>query len=467
MYKIKDESIFKAYDVRGIYGEQLTQEIVEKIGRAFGSYVRRKKGKNIAVGRDIRESSPVLTKSFIGGLLSTGCDVFDMGIVVTPNTYYASNKYDYIDASAMITASHNPANYNGVKMNHDKVSLPTREIMNLKEMIKNYDFEAGDGVLHNMPEAADDYLTEIANKNKLEKALKVVVDPSNSVAALYMPKLMEKMGCELTMVNDEIDPKFSAHSPDPIVLDNYSTLVGKIKETQADLGVMYDGDADRVGFVDNLGQIWFGDKIQMLLARDILPKFPGRNVIVELKNSEAVVEEVKRLNGVPIFGQTGHTLIEEKLLETDAVLAAEMSCHYYIADEWYKFDDAIYALARVMRIVAGSTLSLAELMADIPNYPATPEYRVAVPADRQKEIVAEVVSYFKDKCDRYIDIDGIRGYKFGGWFLVRSSNTQPLISVRAEAHTMEELEKIKSFVKDKLDTIKGVNLDWDRQVDEA
>ncbi len=467
MYKIKDESIFKAYDVRGIYGDGLDEEIVNLIGRAFGSYVIRAGGKTVVVGRDIRESSPVLTKTFIAGLLASGCDVRDMGVVVTPNTYYASNKYEDIDASAMITASHNPANYNGVKMNHNKSSLPTAEIMKLKEMIINEDFESGEGSLTEMPQAIDDYLMDIAVKNKLNRPLKLVVDPSNSVAALVMPKLAELMGFELVMVNDEIDPKFSAHSPDPVVLANYQDLVAKIGECKADIGVMYDGDADRVGFVDNEGNVWFGDKIQMLLARDILPKFPGRNVIVELKNSEAVVEEVTKLGGVPIFGQTGHTLIEEKLKENKAVLAAEMSCHYYIADEWFEFDDAIYALARVMQIISSSEKSFAELMADIPNYPATPEYRVAVPADKQTEIVKEVVDYFKDKCDRYLDIDGIRGYVFNGWFLVRSSNTQPIISVRAEAHTEADLEKIKVFIKEKLDTIEGVNLDWGRQVDEA
>jgi phosphomannomutase/phosphoglucomutase len=219
--------------------------------------------------------------------------------------------------------------------------------------------------------------------------------------------------------------------------------------------------------VDNQGSLWMGDKIEMLLARDILGKHPGEKVIVELKNSEAVVEEVTRLGGIPIFGQTGHTLIEEKLHEEGAILAAEMSCHYYIADGWYKFDDAIYALARVMQIISQTDKSFAELMADIPNYPSTPEYRVAVPADRQKEIVQEVVDYCREKCDRYIDIDGIRGYLGDGWFLVRSSNTQPVISVRAEGKTEEALEKIKGFIKDKLNSIPGVNLDWNRQVDEA
>ncbi len=461
-----NESVFKAYDIRGIVGEGLDEDLMNFIGKGFGTYVIRNGGKKVVVGQDIRESSPEFTKAVIEGLLSTGCDVFDIGVIVTPNMYYACNKYDEIDAGMVITASHNPANYNGVKMTWGETSLPSDEIQKVKQLIIDEDFEEGEGVLGKM-NVTDDYLQDIANANKLEKPLKVVVDPSNAVGALHIPKLMEMMGCELTMINGEVDPTFSTHSPDPIVLDNYPPLVEKIKEVGADIGVMFDGDADRVGFVDNEGNIWFGDKIQMLLARDILPDHQGRNIIVELKNSEAVVEEVERLGGVPIFGQTGHTLIEEKLHETDAILAAEMSCHYYIADKWYQFDDAIYALARVMDIIASSGKTFAELMADIPNYPATPEYRVAVPEERKKEIVEEVVSYFKDKCDKYIDIDGIRGYKYGGWFLVRSSNTQPLISVRAEAHTDEELEKLKTFVKDKLDSIDGVNLDWDRQVDEA
>ncbi|HPN67256.1 MAG TPA: phosphomannomutase/phosphoglucomutase [bacterium] len=462
-----DESIFKAYDVRGIAGEGLNEETMKLIGQAFGSYVRQRGGQIVVLGMDIRRSSNEYYEAVKAGLMASGCVVRTMGVVATPTMYYAAHQ-DGVDGGVMITASHNPANYNGVKFSYENRSLPTAEIEILKEMILKGDLLAtNSGREEEYGDITDRHLQEIAEKIKLAKPLKVAMDPSGSVAALVVPKLMKMLGCQIEIINGEIDPNFSLHQPDPITMDNYGWLKKLITESGADMGVMYDGDADRVGFVDNHGEVWMGDKIEMLLARDILAKKPGEKVIVELKNSEAVVEEVKRLGGVPIFGQTGHTLIEEKLHAEGAILAAEMSCHYYIADGWYKFDDAIYALARVMSIVADSGQSLAELMADIPNYPATPEYRVAVPADRQKEIVQEVVDYCREKCDHYIDIDGIRGYIGDGWFLVRSSNTQPVISVRAEGKTEADLATIKDFIQNKLNSIDGVNLDWNRQVDEA
>jgi len=459
-----DLSIFKAYDIRGVAGKNLSPEIMEKIGRAFGTYVVRKGGKNVAVGRDTRKTSVDYQNAFVKGLTATGCRVMDMGMIMTPTMYYASQQ-EGVDAGAVITASHNPAEYNGVKMTFGKASLPTVEINKVRDMMVAEDFDEGEGEVVDYSQITQQYLDEIVDKTKIDRCLKVVFDPSGATGAKYAPELMKKLGCEALMINDEIDPEFSLHEPDPVVFDNYKWLIDKVLAEQADIGVFLDGDSDRVGFVDEKGQIWLGDKIMMLLLQEIMPKYPGRKVIVELKNSEAVVEEVERLGGVPIFWKTGHTLIDEKLHEEDAIMAAEMSCHYWLADEWYKFDDSFYTVARVLRLIAASGKKFSELMEAMPHYPATPEYRVAVPAERQTDIVAEVVNYFKEKCDRYIDIDGIRGYKYDGWFLIRSSNTQPVISIRCEAKSDEGLEKIKSFVKDKLDTIEGVNLDWNRQVD--
>ena len=459
-----DTSIFKAYDIRGVAGDNLSEEIVESIGKAFGTFIVRKGGVKMVVGEDIRESSPAYKAALIKGINSTGVDVLDMGVIVTPNLYYASNKYD-VAGGAMITASHNPAEYNGVKMTYNKSSLTSDNIQVIKDMVVEEDFIKGQGKVEEFDQAREDYLEEINQNIGLTKKMKIVVDPSNSVAATVLPRLSEIMDFELAMVNDNIDSKFSAHPPDPVVMDNYKDLRGKMMEIGADMGAMFDGDADRVGFVDEKGQVWLGDKIQMLLARDILPHHRGAKVIVELKNSEAVVEEVKRLGGEPIFGKTGHTLIEEKLHEVGAILAAEMSCHYYIADQWYKFDDALYAMARVMKIVADSGRKFSELMEELPDYPATPEYRLTVPEERKLAIVEELVDYFKAKCDHYLDLDGIRGYKFGGWFLIRSSNTQPMISIRVEGKDEKSLEEVKNFVKEKIDQVEGVNLDWDRQHD--
>ncbi|MBU0648317.1 phosphomannomutase/phosphoglucomutase [Patescibacteria group bacterium] len=462
MMKEIDTSIFKAYDIRGIAGENLSEEIMEGIGKAYGTFVKRNGGKIIVTGRDIRHSSLSFHQALNKGLLSTGCDVWDMGLTTTPSMYFSCHKYP-VDAGVVVTASHNPSSHNGLKMYFEKMSLPTKDIMRVRDILLSGEFEEGEGIYKNHPVVTQDHIQAIVDKINLDRPLKLVADLSGAMGIVIVPELIKKIGCEVEIINGEVDPDYKAHQPDPIVLENYPPLINKIKEVKADMGFMYDGDADRIGFVDNQGQIWLGDKIQMLLARDILPKNPGSKVIVELKNSEAVVEEVLRLGGEPIFWKTGHTLIEEKLHEENAILAAEMSCHYYIADQWYKFDDAMYAMARVIQIVANSGQSFAELMGELPNYPATPEYRVTVPEEKKLEIVEEVVNYAKEKCDRYLDIDGIRGYIHNGWFLVRSSNTQPMISVRAEAKTSDDLEKVKDFIKSKLDGIDGVNLDWSKQ----
>lgn len=459
-----DTSIFKAYDIRGIAGENLSEDIMENIGRALGTFIRKKGGKIIVTGRDIRHSSPAYQQALNKGLLSTGCDVWDMGTITTPTMYYACHRYP-VDAGAVVTASHNPANYNGLKMSYNKMSLPTDHIFEVRDIMLSGEFESGQGQYKEHFVATSDHADEILSKVDIQKPLKVVLDASGAVASVIAPGLLGKMGCEYHVLNGDFDPDFKAHEPDPVMYDNYTELVTQVKNSGADLGLMFDGDADRIGFVDDEGNVWLGDKIQMLLARDILPDHPGGKVIVELKNSEAVVGEVERLGGEPIFWKTGHTLIEEKLHEIDAILAAEMSCHYYIADKWYKFDDAIYAMARVIEIIAKSGKKFSELMADLPNYPATPEYRLTVPEDRKLAIVEEMVNFGKEKCDRYLDIDGIRGYLYDGWFLVRSSNTQPMIIVRVEAKTEEGLEKIKKVIKDKIDSIEDINLDWSRQSD--
>jgi phosphomannomutase / phosphoglucomutase len=460
------ESVFRAYDIRGIAGEELTTEFMKEIGQAFGTFVRQHGGKVVVLGRDIRWSSPEYLEAVKEGLISTGCVVKNMGITMTPIMYYASQR-EGIDGGLMITSSHNPGNYNGLKIRFAKASLPTKQIMELKDMVAAGKYVQGDGHEEDYSSINQEYVKEIVNQAKLDRQLKVVVDPSSSAGAFFIRDVLQGIGAEVVMINDTIDPDFKLHEPDPVPLENYSALSKAVVDNRADIGVMLDGDADRVGFVDENGKVWLGDQIMMLLVRDIVPKHPGGKVIVELKNSEGVIEEIKRLGGEPILWMTGHTLIDLKLLEEKAIMAAEQSCHYWLADEWYDFDDSFYAVSRVLRILASGDQKFSEIMSALPYYPATPEYRVKVPADRQLQIVQELVDYFKGKCDRYIDLDGIRGYIYDGWFLVRSSNTQPVITLRVEGKTEAALEKIKAFVKAKLDEVEGVDLDWNRQVDKV
>ena len=458
MAKLKEE-IFRAYDIRGIVDEDLTPLIVESIGKAFGTYLLREGTKDVIVGHDSRASSEEYRKALIDGLISTGCDVIDIGLTVSSIVAFSRHCYD-VDGAVMITASHNPPQYNGFKLYHGINAIVEEEIQKVKGILFSEKFESGRGVIEKRdPTRA--YFDAITERVKIKKPLKIVVDCGNAAPALFVPRLIEELGCEVVPLYCEIDST-SNRIPDPVKLEQYKELKNKVIEVGADLGMLFDGDGDRVGFVDELGNIWLGDIILTLLIREIIPKNPNRKVIVEVKNSEMVVEETERLGGIPIFWKTGHALLDRKVYEENAILCGEMSCHYWVVDDWYCFDDALYAMARVLQLITDSGKSLSELVSELPRYETTPEYRVDCPEDKKFGLVEELVEYFRVRCDRVIDIDGIRGYVEDGWFSIRASNTQPLLSIRCEAKTMDGLEKIKKFIKDKIDEDEYdyIDLDW-------
>jgi phosphomannomutase/phosphoglucomutase len=458
-------TIFKTYDVRGVVDKELSEDVAGLIGKGFGTYLRDRGTSDVLVARDTRATSESYQNNLVDALLSTGCDVYDMGIALTSNVYFARQYYK-IDGAVVVTASHSPALYNGFKFCHGFNTISGEEIQKVRKIIESGSFKTGKkGKVKDLREAVSEYYKQIRERSPIKKPLKVVVDYGNGTPALFITKLLEDYGCEAVPIFDKVDPTFPNHIPDPVLIKAYDELIKKVKAARADVGVLFDGDGDRAGFVDEKGQIWLGDMILALLARDYLPKFPGSKVIVELKDSEIVYEDVKRLGGKPIFWKTGHSLLDEKVFKEKAILCGEMSCHYWITPNWYFFDDAVYAMVNVLRIIAQSGKKFSDLMEEIPKYPSTPEYRVAVPANEQLEITKKAVDYFKEKCDRYLDIDGIRGYKHNGWFLIRSSNTQPLITVRVEAKTEQDLEKLKNFVKEGVDKIPNFNLDWNRQYD--
>lgn len=457
------EEIFRAYDIRGIVGEDLNPAIVESIGRAFGTYLLWEGTKKVIVGHDSRASSEEYQKALINGLISTGCDVVDIGLTLSPIVAFSRHYYG-IDGAVMITASHNPPQYNGFKLYHGINAIVEEEIQKVKEILLSEKFESGRGKVEKR-DPTPPYFDAITEKVEIKKPLKIVVDCGNATPALFVPKLLKKLGCGALPLYCNLDPTFPNHLPDPVAFDHYKELVKKVIEEKADLGLLFDGDGDRVGFVDEAGNIWLGDIILTLFIREIIPKNPGRKVIVEVKNSEMVVEETERLGGIPIFWKTGHALLDHKVYEENAILCGEMSCHYWIVDNWYCFDDALYAMARLLQIISNSGKSLFELVSELPRYEATPEYRIYCPENKKFNLVEELVEYFKGKCDKVIDVDGIRGYMGDGWFMIRASNTQPLLSVRCEAKTKEELEKVKKIVKDKIDEYPFINLDWARQYD--
>ena len=467
MVKINDK-IFGAYDIRGVVNEDLNPEIVESIGKAFGTYLIRKGSKDVIVGRDNRASSEEYQNVLTNGLISTGCHVHDIGltlssIVAFSRQYYKDYGYNF-DGAVMITASHNPSHYNGFKLYQGVNAIVEEEIQKVKEILLCEDFESGNGDVKQC-NPAPAYFQAIKERVKIKKPLKVVVDCGNATPGIFIPEFISELGCEVIPLYCELDSDFPNHHPDPVAEVHYEGLVNKVEKEKADLGVMFDGDGDRVGFVDEKGNIWLGDIILALLIREIIPKNPGRKVIVEIKDSEMVIEETKRLGGIPIFWKTGHALLDHKVHEENAILCGEMSCHYWVVDNWYGFDDAVYAMARVLQIISNSGKSLFELVSELPRYESTPEYRVACREDNKFQLVEELVEYFKEKCIHVVDVDGIRGYIDVGWFLIRASNTQPMISIRCEAKTKYELEKVKKFIKDKIDEYPFINLDWSRQYD--
>jgi len=453
--------IFRAYDIRGIVNNDLNPGIVELIGKAFGTYLLERGTKDVLVGRDTRPNSEEYQFAIIRGLLSTGCNVFDIGLTLS-SILYLARQYYHIDGGVMVTASHNPVEWNGFKLCHGLNAIVGEEIQKVKDIIISDKFRTGEGELKNL-DPFPAYLGEIKKRVDVKKSLKVVIDGGNATPSIFLPKLLEEIGCETVPIYCEIGPKSSRGFLDPIKLDHYKDLIKKVLDSKADLGIMLDGDGDRVGFVDEKGQIWLGDILLILLIREIIPKNPGRKVIVEVKDSEIVVDETNRLGGIPIFWKTGHALLDHKVFEEKAILCGEMSCHYWITDDWYYFDDALHALARVLKIISESGKTLSELISEFPKCEATPEYRIACSDDKKFELVKELVEYFKPICEKVVDVDGIRGYIKDGWFLIRATNTQPQISVRCEAKTKEGLEEIKKLVKSKLDEYPFLHLDWDKQ----
>ena len=439
----------------------LNSQIVELIGKAFGTYLLERGTNDVLVGRDTRATSEEYQKALIQGLLSTGCNVFDVGLILNSFLYFARQHYK-IDGGVTVTASHNPSEWNGFKLCHGVNAIVGEEIQKVKDILISEKFKLGKGEIKSL-DIFPAYLEAVKKQVKIKKPLKIVVDGGNATPSIFIPKILEELGCETIPINCDINP----HSPrgflDPIKLNHYQDLIKKVQTEKADLGILLDGDGDRVGFTDEKGNIWLGDTILLLLIRDIIPKNPGRKVIVEVKDSEVVAEETERLGGIPIFWKTGHALLDHKVFEEKAILCGEMSCHYWITENWYYFDDAIYALARILEIISKSGKTLSELVAELPRYEATPEYRIDCPEDKKFKLIEELVKYFRDNCDKVVDVDGIRGYIEDGWFLLRASNTQPLIVVRCEAKTKEGLEKIKKLIKNKLDEYSFIHLDWEKQ----
>ena len=439
--------IFRQYDIRGVVGEDLDPEVTEAVGRAFGSRVRLDTNSSpptVTVGYDNRSTSPALAEGLISGIRSAGVDVLDVGTVPTPVLYWSEVTLG-ADAGVQITGSHNPPEWNGIKMTHGGSSLYGDAIQELLRSIQASNFTSGSGVYERLT-VLDRYVDDISGRFNLGRPMRVVVDCGNGTGSLLAVRLLEAIGVEVTPLFCESDPTFPNHHPDPTVDENLIDLIRTVESGNHDLGVAFDGDADRIGAVDDRGRIIRGDILLLLFGLDLLKKRgPGQKVIFDVKCSQVLPELFEEAGGEPIMWQTGHSLIKKKMRETGALLAGELSGHIMIADDYLGFDDALYNACRLIEIISHSGRTLSEMISDFPEYSSTPEIRIDVTEDQKWTVVSEAEVYFKEKYD-VIGVDGVRILFGDGWALLRASNTQPAIVARFEARSESRLLEIRTEI---------------------
>ena len=438
--------IFREYDIRGNVEEDFPDHIVKKLGKAFGTIVKRAGGNEIAISGDIRITTPNLINCFKAGVTSTGVDIINLGILPTPVNYFSMFHLG-VYAAVQITGSHNPPEYNGFKLSINKQPFFGEDIQSLYNIIKKMDFEEGEGTEARY-KILNDYNEMIVDKIKIEKPLKVVMDCGNAAASINAPQIFSSLGIDLKKLYCEPDGTFPNHHPDPSVKENLEDLIREIKSGEYDFGIAFDGDGDRVGVVDENGKIIWSDQLISLFLPEIIKD--GEDILYDVKCSKSLEDMIIRYGGNPIMWKTGHSLIKKKMSEINCKLGGEMSGHIFFADDYYGYDDATYVAARLAQLLSRTDKTLSELASEIPTYYSTPEIRLEAKNDTEKfRITNEAVNYFKNQYD-CITIDGVRIKFKDGWGLVRASNTQPVIVCRFEASTEERKVEIQNLILNKL-----------------
>lgn len=435
--------IFRQYDIRGVVGDDLTVEAARALGGAYAALLReRGVSGEVAVGRDNRPSGSALRDALVGGLTGAGVNVVDVGVVPTPLLYWSLHHLG-VAGGIQITGSHNPPEYNGFKLCLGTESLHGHDIQHLLELIRRNAAPTGTGTVRH-EQVIDRYVADVAGRiGRLSRPMRIVYDCGNGAGALVAPQLMTAIGATGTGLFCESDGTFPNHHPDPTVPANLSDLISAVKREGAELGIAFDGDADRIGLVDDQGRIVWGDHILILYARDVLERTGrGQSIIFDVKCSQALPHEIERAGGVPQMWKTGHSLIKDRMKELHAPLAGEMSGHMFFGEGFYGHDDALYGAARLLRIVADSGRSVRELLADVPAFVSTPEIRVDCADDRKFDVVARAVEHFRAIHD-VNDVDGVRVLFGDGWGLIRASNTQPILVLRFEARSEHRLREIR------------------------
>jgi len=452
-YKISrdlSETIFRTYDIRGVVGETMTPDSVYSIGRAIGSQALKTNQKKVAIGRDGRLSGPELLKALAQGLLDSGCDVLNLGEVTTPMLYFAANVLD-TRSGVMLTGSHNPPNFNGIKIVIDGVTLCEGAITALRQRVLDDDLTEGAGIEEHI-NIEDRYVEAVTSSVKLSRPLKVIIDCGNGVGGKIAPRVFRALGCDVTELFCEVDGNFPNHHPDPLIADNLKDIIRVVKEQKADLGLAFDGDADRLGIVTETGEIIWPDRQMILFIRDILPRNPGAHIPFDVKCTRHLASEITKHGGIPDMIRTGHALLKAKVWELNAPIGGELSGHFFFKERWYGFDDGVYSGARLLEILSQSQETAGTIFQGVPNSINTPELKMHMDDEIKYEFMdrflAQAKSQFPD--GKVNTIDGIRVDFADGFGLVRPSNTTPTIIFRFEGDTIDALENIKAKFKEQL-----------------
>lgn len=445
-------SIFRAYDIRGIVGKTLTPDTVYLIGKALGSEAAARGETTLVVARDGRTSGLAMVEALKKGLLETGRDVIDIGMVPTPTLYYAAMEIEGTNSGIMVTGSHNPPDYNGFKCVLAGETLYGAAITDLHRRIMEDDFKHGQG-FEKSADVKDDYINAILASVKLKRPLKVVTDTGNGVAGELAPRLMKELGCDVIPLFADIDGTFPHHHPDPSKLENLKDLIATVKSSQADLGLAFDGDGDRVGIITPSGALIFPDHLMMAFAEDVLQRNPGAKIIYDVKCSGNLGKVISAAGGQPEMWKTGHSLIKARMKETGALLAGEMSGHIFFKERWLGFDDGLYAAARVLEILAAQDLDADAFFSRYAQDLSTPEINVDVTDENKFDLVQQLADEGEFGDGQKTTLDGIRVDYEDGWGLCRASNTTPVLVLRFEGKTPEALERIGNTFRDALTKI--------------
>ena len=445
-----NQNIFRANDIRGIAYEDLTEEVVQSLGKALGSEAIDRNVQEFIVGRDARLSSPQIFDWLSSGIISTGCNVIDIGIVTSPMFYHSTYELNS-SSGVVITGSHNPGNYNGFKIVFNNHSTTSEEILHLKQRILEENFRKGKGI-SKKEDIKETYIIRILGSIKLNKNLSISIDCGNGAAGVVAKEVYERLGCNVIELHGEPDGSFPNHHPDPSKLENMEDLIKSVKENKCSVGLAFDGDADRLGVISPTGEMIFPDRQMIMFSRQVIQSSPNANIVFDVKCSKLLSDEIEKLKGKSLICKTGHTFIKQKIRETNALLGGEMSGHIFFNDRWPGFDDGIYAGARMLEIIANSEGD--DPFVTVPNMLSTPEINIPAADEEKFQIVEKFIENSNFNDAKIVSIDGIRVEFEKGWGLLRPSNTSPCLVLRFEAETNDDLKKIKEIFYLRLKSIK-------------